>query len=90
MDTKKPAQKPQPFKRNWLKEAYMIAKGMDIPPKKEHIQHVVNEIIAIRMEANKLRNVMMKAYDEACKRRKERGEPIPPPPPSLLPPEGKN
>jgi hypothetical protein len=76
-----------PFHRNWLKEAYLIAKGMDIPPKKEHIKAAINQLIGIQNEAHKLRQVMQRAYDQACKNRKEKGLPIPPFPPSLVPPE---
>jgi hypothetical protein len=75
----------EPIRRNWLKEAYMIAKGMDIPPKKEHVQVVIDQLIGIKTEAEKLRGLMLVAYKEACKKRKEQGLEIPPMPPSLIP-----
>lgn len=80
MDEKKP------FKREWLKEAYMIAKGdQNISPKREHVKAAVEMLIGIKVEAERLRKLMLRAYNDACAKRKAQGLPNPPPPPSLLP-----
>lgn len=77
--------KKQPFQRNWLAEAYKIAKGdTTIAPKREHIAAAVNTLIDIKARAEQLKKIMMKAYNDACAKRKAQGLSNPPMPPSLL------
>lgn len=73
-----------PFRRNWLAEAYMIAQGnQKIKPKREHIQHSLMALSELAKDVQNLRGLMRTAYEEACRRRREQGLPVPPKPPGL-------
>lgn len=73
----------KPHEREWMKEAYLIAKGEKLTVKKEHVKVLVELLEAMRRKSNQLEQVMLLAYQEACKTRKMKGLPIPPLPPSL-------
>ena len=71
-------------KRQWLEEAYRIFSGdKNIKPKVEHVNAAMETLIGFSKDAENLRNLMRKAYDEAAQRRKENDLPIPPMPISL-------
>lgn len=76
--------KPKTYRREWLKEAYLIFRGdTKIKPKKEHVAAAIQSLIHIQEETKKLRDVLKLAYDEACKKRAAQGLPNPPMPPTL-------
>lgn len=76
--------KPVPFERKWLEEAHKIFKGdKNIKPKREHIIAAMTTLVSFSKDAETLRGLMRKVFDEAAQRRKEQGLPIPEKPPGL-------
>jgi hypothetical protein len=78
--------KQTPFRRNWLKEAYMIFKGdTKIKVKKEHVIETMAQLVVIKQEAEQLRILIERSYNQHVERCKKEGLPIPPKPFSLMP-----
>lgn len=76
--------KKKPYARNFLDEAYQIAKGnRRISPKVEHIQAALGQTAILVDKIGKLQGMMKLLYREACERRRAAGLPLPPPPPGL-------
>lgn len=76
-------EKRVPLRRNYLKEAYKIAKGDKMPARKEHVKAAIEAVEFFHKQTDGLRKLMDQAYQEACKRRKENGLPPPVKPPVL-------
>lgn len=71
-------------RRDWLREAYLIAKGdRTIHPKREHVEAAISAVIEVKNAAMALRRVLRLAYENACRSRRAAGLPVPEEPPVL-------
>ena len=72
-------------KRDWFVEAIEIAHGnkRQLKVNKNHVVALVNKLTEMATRFDKLNQLMVTAYENACEARRLRGLPIPPVPESL-------
>lgn len=75
---------PQPFKRDWLKEAFDIVAGGSATIKKEHLNAAIAALTEMGKRNEKLCKIMDGVYKEVRAKRIAEGKPVPPPPPDLF------
>lgn len=73
----------EPFKRDWLDEAYKILKGEKIKPKKEHVVAAMEMLVGLSKDTEQLKKLMKQVFLEASNMRRAKGQPAPPIPPGL-------